>query len=87
MHVSHELNRTSCVRVFGYLGACAAAWQNVRAQQSNFLALTTDFKDELGTFDAIVTKGSSLPHLHTDNDLRQALKVADDGEGRAEEQT
>jgi len=48
--------------------------KNVRAQQSNFLALTTDFKDELGTFDAIVTKGSSLPHLHTDNDLRQALK-------------
>jgi hypothetical protein len=49
--------------------------KNLRAQQSDFLNLTKDFKDELGTFDAIVTKGSSLPHLHTDGDLRQALKV------------
>ena len=48
--------------------------ENVRARQSDFLNLSKDFSSELGTFDAIITKGSSLPHLHTDNDLRQALK-------------
>mmetsp|Transcript_37489 Transcript_37489/g.55051 ORF Transcript_37489/g.55051 Transcript_37489/m.55051 type:complete len:271 (-) Transcript_37489:321-1133(-) len=47
--------------------------KNLRAQQSDFLNLNKDFKSELGTFDAIVTKGSSLPHLHTNADLRQAL--------------
>jgi len=50
--------------------------QNLRAQQSDFLNLKKDFKLELGTFDAIVTKGSSLPHLHTNADLRQALTVS-----------
>eukprot|EP00961_Rhodomonas_salina_P240742 3252545-Rhodomonas_salina.1 len=45
--------------------------KQVTAMQSDFLNLT---KDVEGPFDAIVTKGSSLPHLHTDSDLLQALK-------------
>jgi SAM-dependent methyltransferase len=48
--------------------------KQVRAQQSDFLNLNKDFKDELGTFDAVITKGSSLPHLLTDRDLLHALK-------------
>ena len=44
---------------------------SVTAKQSDFLNLVHDVE---GPFDAIVTKGSSLPHLHTDSDLLQALK-------------
>jgi len=43
----------------------------VTALQSDFLNLTKDLE---GPFDAIVTKGSSLPHLHTDADLLRALQ-------------
>lgn len=42
------------------------------ARQSDFLNLANDFAPE--TFDAVVTKGSSLPHLHTNADLLQACK-------------
>jgi len=45
--------------------------KQLTAKQSDFLNLP---KDVEGPFDAIVTKGSSLPHLHTDSDLLQALK-------------
>lgn len=48
--------------------------QNIRAQQSDFLNLAKNFKDERGTYDAVITKGSSLPHLHTDRELLQALQ-------------
>ncbi|KAJ1485241.1 S-adenosyl-L-methionine-dependent methyltransferase [Baffinella frigidus] len=46
--------------------------KNVRSQQSDFLNLNKDFAPN--SFDAIVTKGSSLPHLHTDADLLQACQ-------------
>jgi len=74
------LNVTACDPSGGLVKRCAenakkfGFEKTLRAQQSDFLNLTKDFSSELGTFDAIVTKGSSLPHLHTDNDLRQALK-------------
>ena len=74
------LNVTACDPSGGLVNRCKqnakelGFEKQVRAQQSDFLALTKDFKDEMGTFDAIVTKGSSLPHLHTDNELRAALK-------------
>jgi SAM-dependent methyltransferase len=75
------LNVTACDPSGGLVKRCAenaahfGVEKNVRAQQSDFLNLAKDFKGELGTFDAIVTKGSSLPHLHTNSDLRQALTV------------
>jgi len=73
------LNVTACDPSGGLVKRCAenaahfGVDKNVRAQQSDFLNLSKDFKGELGTFDAVITKGSSLPHLHTNNDLRQAL--------------
>lgn len=75
------LNVTACDPSGGLVKRCAenaahfGVDKNVRAQQSDFLNLSKDFKGELGTFDAVITKGSSLPHLHTNNDLRQALTV------------
>lgn len=74
------LSVTACDPSPGLLGRCHANAKKYgfdkafRTQQSDFLNLTKDFSEELGSFDAIITKGSSLPHLHTDNDLRQALK-------------
>jgi len=74
------LHVTACDPSGGLVNRCAenavqfGVEKNVRAQQSDFLNLTKDFSTELGTFDAIITKGSSLPHLHTNSDLRQALK-------------
>jgi hypothetical protein len=59
-----------CVCVCIYVYVCVCVYIYIHTY-----AYIQDFSSELGTFDAIITKGSSLPHLHTDNDLRQALKV------------
>mmetsp|Transcript_40569 Transcript_40569/g.127896 ORF Transcript_40569/g.127896 Transcript_40569/m.127896 type:complete len:239 (+) Transcript_40569:342-1058(+) len=77
--ISKDIKVTACDPSAGLVSKCAEnakkyGFHNIEAIQSDFLGLEHDFKDRLGTYDAIVTKGSSLPHLLTDKDLTQALK-------------